>query len=171
MTTLEMEIALVDGRKGAFPITRYFVLPRASYGIAGINHECDLLALSRGGYLTEIEIKVSKSDLSADFRKRHAHESPIISAMYYAVPYELVEFAKAKIPERCGLISVRKVKRVHGGFSYYCDFVTKPTQDRKKKPCEKVIAHMYELMSMRYWSHLGREQTRKNMAQSRLSTL
>ena len=35
-----------------------------------VNHECDMLIVSKNHYLTEVEIKISLSDLKADFKKR-----------------------------------------------------------------------------------------------------
>lgn len=55
-----------------------------------IQHECDMLVLTKAGYLTEIEIKRSWSDFLADFKKKHKHESEgIIKKFYYAVPYSI----------------------------------------------------------------------------------
>lgn len=55
-------------------------------------HECDMLVLTKSGYLTEIEIKRSWSDFLADFKKKHKHESEgIIKKFYYAVPYSIAE--------------------------------------------------------------------------------
>lgn len=54
-------------------------------------HECDMLVLTKSGYLTEIEIKRSWSDFLADFKKDHKHDSEgIIKKFYYAVPYSIV---------------------------------------------------------------------------------
>ncbi len=38
------------------------ICPNISWGI-GINHECDLFIVDKNNFVTEIEIKVSKSDL------------------------------------------------------------------------------------------------------------
>lgn len=52
-----------------------------------IQHECDMLVLSKSGYLTEIEIKRSWTDFLADFKKRHNHEGRgLIKYFYYCVP-------------------------------------------------------------------------------------
>lgn len=54
-------------------------------------HECDMLILSKAGYLTEIEIKRSWTDFLADFKKRHSHESQgLIKYFFYAVPSSIV---------------------------------------------------------------------------------
>lgn len=59
--------------------------------VLNIGHECDMLVLSKSGYLTEIEIKRSWTDFLADFKKKHSHESPLIKYFYYAVPESLYE--------------------------------------------------------------------------------
>lgn len=53
MTTLEMEIALME----YFGVRQNLVVPNAWWGLQGLNHECDLVRLSKNGYATEIEIK------------------------------------------------------------------------------------------------------------------
>ena len=63
-------------------------------------HECDMLVLSKSGYLTEIEIKRSWTDFLADFKKDHHHESKgIIKYFYYCVPECLLEQAYDKLDE------------------------------------------------------------------------
>ena len=152
MTTQECEIALTS-HLGVFHVRRYFVLPRASWGIKGINHECDMLALSHAGVLHEIEIKISRSDLLADQRKRHAHKSDIIKRLWFAVPRELVEFASTRIPADAGLIGCGIS---HSGQYFRSDVIRRPCFRGKDKPDQSVIKHMYELMTMRYWSERGR---------------
>lgn len=79
----EIEIALakwLDPR-------RLLIVPNVSWGM-GL-HECDLLVLSRRGYATEIEIKVSRADLLRDKSKRHQHKSDMIKYLYFAVPIEM----------------------------------------------------------------------------------
>ena len=39
-----------------------------------VNHECDMLIVTKNRYLTEVEIKISLSDLKADFKKKHQHK-------------------------------------------------------------------------------------------------
>ena len=57
-----------------------------------IGHECDMLILSKSGYLTEIEIKRSWEDFKADFKKKHQHESNgIIKTFMYCIPISIIE--------------------------------------------------------------------------------
>ena len=63
-----------------------------------IRHECDMLVLSKSGYLTEIEIKRSWSDFIADFSKKHSHENMgIIRCFYYCVPECIVDKVYEKL--------------------------------------------------------------------------
>lgn len=57
MNTLEIETAIAM----KLDIRKHIIVPNISWG-AGL-HECDLLVINKSGYATEIEIKISKSDL------------------------------------------------------------------------------------------------------------
>jgi len=103
MTTLEMEICLMQ----FFNIRYNVIVPNISWGIANL-HECDLLVLSKSNYATEVEIKISKSDLMKDKKKKHGHWHNHITRLYYAVPNKLVDTALTEIPSRAGLISCKK---------------------------------------------------------------
>lgn len=84
---------------------RYVIVPNISWGL-GFQHELDLLVLTNNNHVWEVEIKVSKSDLKADLKKRHGHYSNKIRRLYFAVPKELQEDALLLIPERAGLFVV-----------------------------------------------------------------
>ena len=74
-----------------------------------VNHECDMLIVTKNHYLTEVEIKISLSDLKADFKKKHQHKDENIKKFYYAFPAEMKEKALELIPKECGiLIAVKK---------------------------------------------------------------
>lgn len=88
-------------------------------------HECDVLSLTNTGYATEYEIKVSRSDILADKKKKHGHYSKWIKYLYFAVPYELVEYALPRIPKRAGLLSVRRK-----GKKYVVEVKKKPTVNK-----------------------------------------
>lgn len=67
-----------------FQVRSHIVVPNVSWGL--LNHEADLLVMSKAGYLTEIEIKRSWHDFMKDFQKSHTHNDDKISCLYYAVP-------------------------------------------------------------------------------------
>jgi hypothetical protein len=101
MKTLEVECIVM---KGLHP-RQNLVVPNVSWGM-GTLHECDILYLSKKGYATEVEIKVSKADLLNDAKKKHHHSHYLISRLFFAVPEELKDVALQNIPERAGLIVV-----------------------------------------------------------------
>jgi hypothetical protein len=130
MKTLEMEIALATW----WNYRSNLIIPRISWGFD--IHECDLLIVSSIGYLTEIEIKVSKTDLKNDINKTHKHFDKRIRNFYFAVPMYLKEFALENIQENAGLIIVDENARLK---SYRkCIEVKKPiiNKDAKKLSIE-----------------------------------
>lgn len=70
-------------------------------------HECDMLVLSKSGYLTEIEIKRSWQDYLKDFKKEHAHYGyDLIKNFYYCVPISIKDKAIEYFNENgCFMIS------------------------------------------------------------------
>jgi len=102
ISTLEMECAIMN----YFGVRQNIVVPNVFWSF--FIHEVDILSLSLSNYATEVEIKVSKSDLLADAKKKHNHESTLIKYLYFAVPDYLAEFALEHIPKRAGLFSVSR---------------------------------------------------------------
>lgn len=136
LTTLEMEIAIFAWAD----IRRKTVVHGVRWG--AMPHECDVLILSKAGYATEVEIKVSKQDILAEKKKKHNHESNKVKYFYFAVPERLVEFALENIPERAGLLSVRNMKNVR--------VVRKPKKNKKcRKWTKQEICGLRRLGTMR----------------------
>ena len=108
MTTLEIEIALMK----YFNFRQNLIVPNIGWGIIDsyMNslHECDLLVLSQANYAIEIEIKTNKYDLLRDNKKKHGHIHNYIKFLYFAVPQDLQEMALQNIPERAGLLIVKR---------------------------------------------------------------
>ncbi len=98
--TLDIELAVARHYNPRVNI----IVPNISWGL-GL-HECDLLVVTKAGIAYEIEIKTSKSDVKADRRKRHKHQSWKIQKLYFALPHYLIEECEEYIPERAGIISV-----------------------------------------------------------------
>ena len=74
-TIEEIEVALAKTAK--FHYVRNLVVFNV-YGYSArllIDHECDMLIMSKSGYLTEVEIKRSWTDFLADFKKSHRHDN------------------------------------------------------------------------------------------------
>ena len=119
MKTIEIEIAIME----YFDIRQNLIVPNISWGIANL-HECDILSLSKAGYATEVEIKVSKSDLLKDKEKGHGHRHNHIAQLFFAVPKKLEDIALSAIPERAGLFVVEKHRYRVPGFDNVYKFVT-----------------------------------------------
>jgi len=120
-TTLKMEILLMH----YFDITANLIVPGVTTMSQMVEFETDLLVLSKAGYATAVEIKVSKDDLRNDLKKRHIKKVNQIlingkfgldfyyknlKYFYYAVPYYLEEEALKQIPDFCGLLVYNDVK-------------------------------------------------------------
>ncbi len=65
---LDIECALAT----YFDPRRNLIVPNVWWGM-GLNHECDLMVMTRSGYVYEVEIKTSKADLVRDLKKPHGH--------------------------------------------------------------------------------------------------
>ena len=72
-----------------FDIRKNIIVCNVYFGL--LKYEADMLVMNKTGYLTEIEIKRSLSDLKADFSKKHKHNDKKIKAFYYCVPIALLD--------------------------------------------------------------------------------
>jgi hypothetical protein len=72
-----------------FDTRKNIIVCNVSFGL--LDYEADMLILNRTGYLTEIEIKRSLSDLKADFGKKHKHDDKKVKEFYYCIPDTLLE--------------------------------------------------------------------------------
>ena len=97
-----IECAVVD----LFNYRVHICVPNVSWGFLRF-HEADLLIIDKDNRLSEVEIKISLSDLKADFKKHHGHSDNKIGRLIYAVPDKLVEAAKELVPKNNGIIRVK----------------------------------------------------------------
>jgi hypothetical protein len=105
ITTIEMEEAIA--RK--FGVRTNIIVPNVSWGLPYM-HECDLFIIKMSGYAVEVEIKISKSDLLADFKKGHSHKDRLnrIKEFYYAFPESMLKTCEEMIPKDIGIITCRR---------------------------------------------------------------
>lgn len=82
LTIDEIELAIVNST--LFNKRTDIFVPNVSWGL--LNHEADLVIMTKSGYLTEIEIKRSWEDFKADFKKDHEHKDERVYKLYYCVP-------------------------------------------------------------------------------------
>jgi len=90
-----------------FDPRRNIIVPNVWWGW-GLNHECDLVVLTKSGYAYEVEIKVSKSDLRADLKKRWGHSSKRLRRLYFAVPEKLESCALELVPKSAGILKIQQ---------------------------------------------------------------
>jgi hypothetical protein len=143
MNTLEMEIAL----SLHFNYRQNLIVPNVSWGMYLMGrplHECDLLICTGSGYLWEVEIKVSKSDLLADKKKKHGHFHPALKRLYFAIPEKLSPYI-GEIQDNAGVIVVSKRSRI-------CCEVVRPAKNKKGLALNmKQRLKLAELGAMRIW--------------------
>lgn len=140
---MEFAIAVLVGWR------QNIIVPNISWGL-GLNHEADLLVLDASNRLTEIEIKISKSDLVADFKKGHSHESAMISRLVYALPLDLLESCMPMIPRHSGIITVEWNQWAK---TYVAKWYRVPKHNKlKRKPSDAEIKKLMQLGLMRIWT-------------------
>lgn len=107
ISTLEMEVGIAN----YFGVRQNIIVPNISWGFDGM-HECDLFLIKRSGVAVEIEIKRTKPDFLADFKKPHGHvdKKNRITEFYYAMPDTLLEKVKELIPKDAGIIECGRFK-------------------------------------------------------------
>lgn len=112
--TIDIEIAIMRH----FDFRQKIIVPNITSMMGVLGFETDMLVLTKLGYATGLEIKVSKSDLKADFNKRHMkalldpfNEKRALERyykkfkyFYYAIPEELLPDALELIPEYFGIL-------------------------------------------------------------------
>lgn len=146
MDSFDIEISLAD----YFGIRQNFIVPNVSYGLN--LHEVDLLVVSKSGYCTEVEIKISVQDLKADLKKEHGHRSNKIKYFYFAVPEELKDKALDLIPERAGLIIV-KAHTINIYEPTYCQIVKSPIVNNEARALtQEELVKLGHLSAMRMWN-------------------
>ncbi len=124
----------------------YTIVPNISHGLLG-NMEADLLCYN--GKFTEVEIKISASDLKADFNKKHGHRHKFISRLIYAMPHDLCEKWGYIIPKEHGIISIgwNPHKKKYSASFY------RQSRHRKTIPIpDYFVRDFMRLGCMRIWS-------------------
>jgi len=131
------------------------VIPNASFG-AGLAWEADLLFCSPRGVVTEIEVKVTRSDFIADRRKRK-HETQLrgagmIAQFYYALPTWLWQRCQdVWRPEGAGVITVgdRGPRDAYRPVEVVVPAVKRGDARRLDSAA---VVKMQRLVMLRYWS-------------------
>lgn len=115
---IDIELAIMRN----FDFRQNLIVPNVSNMMGIVAFETDMLVLTKSGFAYGFEIKVSKSDLKADFKKpQHAKFNEMRNGktgleryykkfkhFYYAIPEELKQSALELIPDFCGLFVYKK---------------------------------------------------------------
>lgn len=134
--TIDIEVAIAK----YYGVRKNIIVPNISWGFQWM-HECDMFIVSKAGIATEIEIKLNRSDLLADFKKGHDHKDKAgrITYFYYAMPETIYEKCKELIPLEAGILTCERGS--WEGASAYMREKRKPTRrknTRKLTPEEQL---------------------------------
>lgn len=121
---------------------RNIIVPNVGYGMN--IHECDLLIVTKSGYATEVECKVTVADMKADLKKPHGHRSGKIKRLFYAFPVAIEEKCTVLVPEGAGIIVL-----VAGGWAEVRRSAPVNRSARCFSPDE--MLHLAHLGTMRIW--------------------
>lgn len=145
--TIEIEVAVAI----LFGFRQNIIVPNLSWGFDGM-HECDLFVVRKSGISIEVEIKISKSDLLADFKKQHKHvdRKNRITEFYYAMPEDIYNKCKDLIPETAGIITCSR----YGSTGIVRATFKKKAKKRKSAQKLTILEQLKvaRLGSMRIWS-------------------
>ncbi len=158
--TIDIEIAIMK----EFNFRQNLIVPNISNMMGVLPFETDMLVLTKSGMAYGFEIKVSKSDLKADFKKpQHTKINELKNGktgmeryyskfkyFYYAVPYELVDLALELIPYFCGLWCMKLKDENNPIDSFYQ--VREPKLLFKYKWSEKQRFEIARLGAMRIYT-------------------
>jgi len=159
-TTAEMELAVVMH----FHARKNVIVPNVSWGM--FPYELDLCVLNNDSlYASEVEIKISKSDLKADAKKQHHHDKNgnYIKYLWFAMP-EKLRGCEELVPENAGILYINK----HGFGNVFRKPVVNPMA--KKWDYEKAFK-LARLGTLRIWDlkrNLGEQARQYHLIRERL---
>jgi len=143
--TLDIELAVFSH----FNSSGRVIVPNVSWGM--FRYECDVVVMTNSGYLWEIEIKVNRADLIKDKDKRHNHDDPQFSRLYFAIP-ERLRMDIEHIPERAGIIIVDE--RINDPRYFECCVreIRKARDDKTHKCSDCDRYKLARLGAIRLWT-------------------
>ena len=101
LSVRQIELLLHDS--GIWNKRQDIMIPNLSWGL--LNHEADFVAITKSGYLTEVEIKRSFADLKADFKKDVFHCDERVYHFMYCLPISIKDKALNLFHENYGKIA------------------------------------------------------------------
>lgn len=148
MTAKDITNAIACNYSSPFYYRKCVVVPNVYWGM-NINHECDILAVTKSRCAHEIEIKISRADMKRDLEKKHNHYDARIRCLWYAGPKELEATFLEFCPKDAGIILITEANN-----KKIVTITRKATPKRNaNKFTEAEIAKLCALGLMRYWSN------------------
>ena len=158
MKAKDISCALGKHSKLFGPKQNLFVIENISWGLFSWG-ECDYWVCSKSMFLTDIEIKISISDLKADFSKLKWVEDSFkktIKYHYYAIPEKMLEKAELIINEsrpNSGIIVLRENE--HGHDDLRVILHKRAGVNKLATPIqEKHVINLARLAMFRYWRNI-----------------
>lgn len=158
MTERQMA-SLIAIRHRDFSLNKMFcTVPNVSYG-GFYWGEADIISVTKSGYMTEGEIKITFSDFKADFKKKKYREGTKhnekwiqdIKKHYFIVPEEMKDKCLKYLEENnsnSGLIYVG----INKNDNLYCFTEKEPVVNKKaKKLSDSRLLKICRLVCFRYW--------------------
>lgn len=109
----------------------------------------DLVFVSKAGYVTEIEVKISVSDWKADqWKRKWDIERPHITRFFYAVPDTLVDSIPDNTPDFAGILSISAGRRTRDDVREIRAAMRRPSIKLTPAAQQK----MFESAYYRYWN-------------------
>lgn len=152
-------------------VRTHLIVPRVSWGLVNWG-ECDVLAMTGAGYLTEYEIKISASDVRREWKKKR-WTSPryrqsfdaLIKEYYMVVPEKLLDVVLETMPEDIGggvIVADRMQERQRWWPEDkepepYAACVQNAVSNRRARALtDREKYQLARLGTMRYWSLLAK---------------
>lgn len=138
-----------------FPYDKYWTMPE--WEING--GRADLAVITKSGYLTEIEIKISISDWKADSKKdKWSSPRPHVSRFFYAVPERLIaDGIPGFVHPHAGILVVREIRATGWNPARdLCLELRTAVRVKSEKISPEMLACFHETAYWRYWRSLSK---------------
>ena len=133
--------------------SNFMVIPNVSWGFFSWG-EADLIAITKSGYLTEGEVKLSITDFKADRKKKkfnsgHKDWTKDIRRHYYIVPEKLKDECLELLKDsKSGLLYLEQCK----GYIMIRSAKFACVNREARKLTDKELLKLARLLSFRFWS-------------------
>lgn len=126
--------------------------------------EADLISVTKGLFLHEYEIKISKSDFRQDTKKRkhkyltgkrvltyYGNQVPIPAHFWYVCPRELAKEIETEIPNYCGLLTLIDCRDKYENLTHIIQVVKKAPRLHDIQASGNQLDYISRGLMLRYW--------------------